>query len=214
MTNAIADKIITAVSDATGVPASRMCSPRRNRATTCARFIAMRIMRDNTFLSLDDIGDAMGWRDHSTIHKGLAKFDSQFEADPVFRATYQKAVADLNGTIIVPPRAAPPKAPKVRHITVDDVLAAVSEATGEPVERILGSGRTTRAALAKGLCVALLRERLGMSYPDIAERLNTPNHSTSIGQHKLYRDKMAVENEWMVGVDKVARAELAALPQK
>jgi len=80
------NKVLDAVAAATGAPVSRMVLKRRSRSLVQARQLAMFLLRDLTDLSLQEIGDLLGGRDHSTVAYGLAAIRRRMELDPIFHA--------------------------------------------------------------------------------------------------------------------------------
>ncbi|MFG0251660.1 MAG: DnaA ATPase domain-containing protein [Phycisphaerales bacterium JB038] len=60
------------------------------------------------------------------------------------------------------------------------VLEVVCDQMGVDLSDVLGRGRHRRVVLARSLCAYLIRECTTLSYPEIAERMSRPNHSTVI----------------------------------
>ena len=60
-----------------GLPLRTLQGKKRDRQTALARHIAMYIMREDVNCSLNDIGQALGGRDHSTILHGWRKIKSE-----------------------------------------------------------------------------------------------------------------------------------------
>lgn len=69
---AIVDRVVKRVCDATGVSTAQLLSGSRQAEVCQARFAAMVLLRDDG-LSLPGIGRALGGRDHSTIFYGLKR---------------------------------------------------------------------------------------------------------------------------------------------
>jgi chromosomal replication initiator protein len=75
------DDIISKVSDAYGVPVERMLGRDRSREVALPRQIAMYLLREEAHISLPQIGEALGGRDHTTIMYGCEKVADLMERD-------------------------------------------------------------------------------------------------------------------------------------
>ncbi len=71
----VIDKILLEVSREYDVTIDEMCSSRRVEKITNARQIAMYIMREITPMSLPEIGNQFGGRDHSTVHHAIERVE-------------------------------------------------------------------------------------------------------------------------------------------
>ena len=74
-----------------GLWLSDLQSPSRRRGVVDARNIAAYIARKNTAQSLQQLGQYLGGRDHTTILHGIRKVEQQLEEDPAQR----QVIADL-----------------------------------------------------------------------------------------------------------------------
>jgi chromosomal replication initiator protein len=84
------DVVIRKVADAFGVSMERMLSRDRSREVALPRQIAMYMLRAETNISLPQIGDSLGGRDHTTIMYGCAKVAEMMESnDRVRRQVFQ-----------------------------------------------------------------------------------------------------------------------------
>jgi len=79
------DDILNQVSGYYEVPIEDLLSPRRSRNIAVARQVAMYLARDLTEMSLPQIGQALGGRDHTTIMHGCDKISALFEKDDGMR---------------------------------------------------------------------------------------------------------------------------------
>lgn len=79
------DNILDQVSGFYGVSIEDLLSPRRSRDIAVARQVVMYLARDLTEMSLPQIGQALGGRDHTTIMHGCDKISALFEKDDGIR---------------------------------------------------------------------------------------------------------------------------------
>jgi len=63
------------------IPVDELVGKRRTRDVAIARQVAMYLARDLTDMSLPQIGEAMGGRDHTTVMHGCNKITALFEKD-------------------------------------------------------------------------------------------------------------------------------------
>ncbi len=68
-----------------GVTEEEIMGRRRTREVAMARQVAMFLMRDMTNMSLPQIGEALGGRDHTTVMHGCNKITALFERDDALR---------------------------------------------------------------------------------------------------------------------------------
>ena len=68
---------------------SELHSKRRNRNITRPRQIAMALAKELTTLSLPDIGDAFGGRDHTTVIHACRKVDELLKNDLKTKEDYE-----------------------------------------------------------------------------------------------------------------------------
>jgi chromosomal replication initiator protein len=93
------DKITQVVCSHYQVKISDLRSKRRGRSVSEPRQIVMFIARLLTNLSLDEIGDHFGGRDHSTVLYAVRKVQARCESDPSFSAVVDRMVDRLGGRI-------------------------------------------------------------------------------------------------------------------
>ncbi len=82
-------------------------------------------------------------------------------------AVYRRAFADSQGK-------------PNRPVQAGKVLECICEHLQVDPSEVLGRSRHRRVVLARSLCAHLIRELTTLSYPEIAERMSRPNHSTII----------------------------------
>ncbi len=78
-------QVIEAVCRFYGVRSDDLQSRRRNREIVVPRQMAMYLLREETGLSLSEIGQELGGRDHTTVLHGCDKVSSQIEEDEQLR---------------------------------------------------------------------------------------------------------------------------------
>lgn len=79
------ETILAAVAQQFGTSTEVLRGRRRDRATACARHIAMLLCRELTGASLDQIGEALGGRDHATVQRGIARIEEALRSDAGLR---------------------------------------------------------------------------------------------------------------------------------
>ncbi|HHX65715.1 MAG TPA: chromosomal replication initiator protein DnaA [Chloroflexi bacterium] len=79
------DDIMNSVSEYYGVEHADLLGPRRSRDIALARQVVMYMTRELTDMSLPQIGQALGGRDHTTIMYGCDKISALFEKDDNMR---------------------------------------------------------------------------------------------------------------------------------
>ncbi len=85
-------EITRAVSAAFGVPVEDMRHGYSRHQYICkARFAAWHLIREQRRFSLNQIGQAYSFRDHSTIRSGILRAEVLLETDPDFAARYMEA---------------------------------------------------------------------------------------------------------------------------
>jgi chromosomal replication initiator protein len=72
-------------------------SKRRNRQITRPRQVAMALAKELTNLSLPDIGDAFGGRDHTTVLHACRKIDELLKTDSKTKEDYENLQKLLSG---------------------------------------------------------------------------------------------------------------------
>ncbi|HIP05996.1 MAG TPA: chromosomal replication initiator protein DnaA, partial [Gammaproteobacteria bacterium] len=76
---------------------SDLHSKRRNRQITRPRQIAMALAKELTTMSLPEIGDAFGGRDHTTVLHAQRKVSELIKTDPKISEDYQNLQRLLSG---------------------------------------------------------------------------------------------------------------------
>jgi chromosomal replication initiator protein len=75
------EHVLHAVAAAFGTQTSELVGKRRDKETALARQVAMYLMREETSVSLSEIGDFLGGRDHSTVSHGYEKISHSLRRD-------------------------------------------------------------------------------------------------------------------------------------
>ena len=91
------DKITQTVCREFQVKDADLRSKRRGRSVSEPRQVIMFIARQLTKLSLDEIGDHFGGRDHSTVLYAVRKTASRYNTEPALAATIDRLVDRLGG---------------------------------------------------------------------------------------------------------------------
>jgi chromosomal replication initiator protein len=78
-------EVVRRVAEAYGIPFDRMIGRDRSHEVALPRQIAMYLLREESNISLPQIGDALGGRDHTTIMYGCEKIADLLERDDRFR---------------------------------------------------------------------------------------------------------------------------------
>ena len=100
------DKIAQMVCREHEVKLSDLRSKRRGRSVSEPRQMIMFIARQLTKLSLDEIGDHFGGRDHSTVLYAVRKTERRYANEPALANTIDRIVDRLGGRLdLVPPSA-------------------------------------------------------------------------------------------------------------
>lgn len=79
------EQIVHAVADAFGIPMDRLLSRDRSRKVALPRQIAMYMLRKEAHISLPQIGEVLGGRDHTTVMYGCDKITDLLERDEQLR---------------------------------------------------------------------------------------------------------------------------------
>ena len=79
------DHVINTVADAYNLSLDQMMGRGRTRQVALPRQIAMYLMREEGNISLPQIGDALGGRDHTTVMYGCDKIADLLERDDKIR---------------------------------------------------------------------------------------------------------------------------------
>lgn len=78
-------QVISTVADAYGLSTERMLGRERSRLVALPRQIAMYLLREEANISLPQIGEALGGRDHTTVMYGCDKIADLLERDDKLR---------------------------------------------------------------------------------------------------------------------------------
>jgi chromosomal replication initiator protein len=95
-------EVVRTVADAFGVEMDRMLSRDRSRKVALPRQIAMYLLREESNISLPQIGDALGGRDHTTVMYGCGKIADLLERDDRLR----RQVIDIRERLYEQPQLA------------------------------------------------------------------------------------------------------------
>jgi chromosomal replication initiator protein len=79
------DEVVRKVADAFGVEMDRMLGRDRSREVALPRQIAMYLLREEANISLPQIGETLGGRDHTTVMYGCEKVADLLEQDDRLR---------------------------------------------------------------------------------------------------------------------------------
>lgn len=79
------DDVVRKVADEFGVPLERILSRDRSREVALPRQIAMYLLREDANISLPQIGEVLGGRDHTTVMYGCEKIADLLERDDRLR---------------------------------------------------------------------------------------------------------------------------------
>jgi chromosomal replication initiator protein len=90
------NKIIAAVAKRFGVSPAELRSSSRHKSLVHARGVVAYLMRVLTGQSLQTVGQALGGRDHSTVHNALRKIESLLETD----AAISLLVAEVKSSLL------------------------------------------------------------------------------------------------------------------
>ena len=80
------DQLIQIVAEQHQVPEDKVRGTSRAAASVRARQAAILLARELTDLSLNELGNRFGGRDHSTIHNAIRRAEHLLEQDPEFAA--------------------------------------------------------------------------------------------------------------------------------
>ena len=90
-----AEDVIDAVSRHYNVAEKDLKGRQRTRDIAFARQVAMYLLREETDISLEEIGRAIGGRDHTTVLHGIRKIEAALDADMQLRASLMAIREDL-----------------------------------------------------------------------------------------------------------------------
>lgn len=78
-------EVVRSVADAFGLPVERMLGRDRSQEVALPRQIAMYLLREESNISLPQIGEVLGGRDHTTVMYGCEKINDLLERDDRLR---------------------------------------------------------------------------------------------------------------------------------
>jgi chromosomal replication initiator protein len=96
------NEVVRTVADAFGIEMDRLLSRDRTRKVALPRQIAMYLLREESNISLPQIGDALGGRDHTTVMYGCEKIADLLERDDRLR----RQVIDIRERLYEQPQLA------------------------------------------------------------------------------------------------------------
>ncbi|WMJ08626.1 chromosomal replication initiator protein DnaA [Nitrosomonas sp. sh817] len=91
------ENIQKTVADYYKIKVSEMYSKKRSRVVARPRQMAMAIAKELTSLSLPDIGEAFGGRDHTTVLHGYRKINELRVSDPIINRDFNALILILRG---------------------------------------------------------------------------------------------------------------------
>ncbi|MBX3615577.1 chromosomal replication initiator protein DnaA [Nitrosomonas sp.] len=91
------ENIQKTVADYYKIKVSEMYSKKRSRVVARPRQMAMAIAKELTSLSLPDIGEAFGGRDHTTVLHGYRKINELRVSDPIVNRDFNALILILRG---------------------------------------------------------------------------------------------------------------------
>jgi len=97
------DEVVRKVAETFGVSMERMLGRERSRDVALPRQIAMYLLREEANISLPQIGNALGGRDHTTIMYGCDKIADLLERDDRLRRQVIQLREQLYGQVICRP---------------------------------------------------------------------------------------------------------------
>ena len=95
------DQVVNVVADTFGVTVDRLKGRDRSRAVSLPRQIAMYILREDVNISLPQIGETLGGRDHTTVIHACSKVSDMIESDDRFRRQIIQIRNQLYGSAAV-----------------------------------------------------------------------------------------------------------------
>jgi chromosomal replication initiator protein len=82
---ALPDEVVRRVAESFGISVESMVGRDRSRQVALPRQVAMYLLREESNISLPQIGEALGGRDHTTVMYGCVKVADLIESDDRFR---------------------------------------------------------------------------------------------------------------------------------
>ena len=86
--------MVKSMCNALGVSYDAVCGTGRNRALVLARQIMMVVLKGSTKLSLAEIGNYVGGRDHATVMYAIKQIEKQMKSDLVLAAQINDMIAE------------------------------------------------------------------------------------------------------------------------
>jgi len=80
-----ADEILQVVCDYFGFEVKAIVGKRRTKDICLCRFVAIWILRNNTKMSLKEIGEKLGGRDHTTVIHSVRALEGWMEGDFILK---------------------------------------------------------------------------------------------------------------------------------
>lgn len=87
----IVDIVFDAVESVTGVHRDRIVSDSRDNSVNLARNLVVLLLRGNSMMSLQEIADSMGKRDHTTPRNSLKRATRDINANLYYMKQYERA---------------------------------------------------------------------------------------------------------------------------
>ncbi|MEI6886711.1 MAG: chromosomal replication initiator protein DnaA [bacterium] len=94
---------------------------------------------------------------------------------------------------------------KRKNVRVQDIIKRVSEEYGIMVSEIKSARRTKETALARQICMYILREEYRYKLEQVATFLNKSDHTTIIHGVEKIKQKLQVEPQFKSQVDKIIK---------
>jgi len=89
------DEIVATVCEIFRIPKNLLLGRDRRKKVAESRMLAMYLAREYTNLTLSQIGEELGGRDHSTVSHALLKVAQLLDEDPFFKQMYQMVLRKL-----------------------------------------------------------------------------------------------------------------------
>ncbi len=90
------ERVITEVARTMSVMADDIRSNKRSANISAARQVAIYVLRNVTSLSMEDIGEEFGGRDHSTVVYALQKVEKRMETDTSFNGMIKDIIKNIS----------------------------------------------------------------------------------------------------------------------
>jgi len=92
-------RLLQAVADSFRIPLDDLKSPKRNKETALARRLAMYLLRQETGLSVAQVGEALGGRDASAVTHACRKVAGELESNTYLKRTIEDIQKRLNSAL-------------------------------------------------------------------------------------------------------------------